>query len=110
MQSSGSISIRLKEATQTAPNRMECYKIYLNGSLKYVGKAEDDIKKCFVQYYNRTTAHYSSAIKIYEHREQVKVKWIVLQSSEECRQTEAKWIRELRPEWNKQSNWRDTSI
>lgn len=110
IESSGSVSIPLKDATKTAPNRMGCYKIYLNGSLKYVGKAEDGIRKRFVQYYNGTTAHYSSAIKIYEHREQIKVKWAVLQSSEECRQTEAKWIRELHPEWNKQSGWGDHSV
>ena len=47
----------LKEATKTAPNAMGCYKIYYHG-LKYVGKAEDGIRKRFVQYYNGTTAHY----------------------------------------------------
>ena len=34
----------LEEATKTAPNSMGCYKIYYNG-LKYVGKAEDGIRK-----------------------------------------------------------------
>lgn len=106
-QSTGAISTKLSEATKVAPNSMGCYKIFCNGSLKYVGKAEDGIKKRFVQYYNGTTAHYSSAIKIYENRDNIKVSWVVLQSREQCREIEAKWIRELRPEWNKQSGWGD---
>lgn len=61
----------LKVATKSAPNSMGCYKIFLNGSLKYVGKAEDGIRKRFVQYYNGTTAHYPSAQKIYEHRDEI---------------------------------------
>ena len=82
----------LKVATKSAPNSMGCYKIFLNGSLKYVGKAEDGIRKRFVQYYNGTTAHYPSAQKIYEHRDEISVAWVVLQSRQECRDTEAEWI------------------
>lgn len=100
----GVVSVSLREATKTAPNSMGCYKIYYNG-LKYVGKAEDGIRKRFVQYYNGTTAHYSSAKKILDHRDEIKVSWVVLKSREQCRQLEAKWIRELNPEWNKQSGW-----
>lgn len=99
------VDTTLKEATKVAPNSMGCYKIYSKGSLKYVGKAEDGIRKRFVQYYNGTTAHYSSAIKIYENRDNITVTWVVLQSREACRQTEAKWISDLNPEWNKQSGW-----
>ncbi|EYE87624.1 hypothetical protein Q428_12365 [Fervidicella metallireducens AeB] len=100
------VCITLKEATKIAPNSMGCYKIYCNG-LKYVGKAEDGIRKRFVQYYNGTTAHYSSAKKIYENRDNITVSWVVLQSREQCREVEAKWIRDLKPEWNKQSGWGD---
>ena len=70
----------LEEATKTAPNSMGCYKIYYNG-LKYVGKAEDGIRKRFVQYYNGTTAHYPSARKIYEHRDEITVSWKMCPSS-----------------------------
>lgn len=69
------------------------------------GKAEDGIRKRFVQYYNGTTAHYTSARLIYEHRNDIKVSWVVLSSREAVRRQEAKWISELRPEWNKQSGW-----
>lgn len=103
--STGLVPTTLKEATKVAPNSMGCYRIYSNGSLKYVGKAEDGIRKRFVQYYNGTTAHYSSAIKIYENRDNITVSWVVLQTREQCRDTEAKWITELNPEWNKQSGW-----
>lgn len=96
----------LYEATKSAPNSMGCYKIYCKG-LKYVGKAEDGIRKRFVQYYNGTTAHYPSAIKIYENRDEITVNWVELQSREQCREVEAKWIRELDPEWNGQSGWGD---
>lgn len=96
----------LKDATSKAPNQMGCYKIYYRG-LKYVGKAEDGIRKRFVQYYNGTTAHYPSAKKIYEHRNEITVTWQLCSSREEVRALEAKWIRELKPEWNKQSGWGD---
>ena len=99
-----SSSTTLKEAMKTAPNNMGCYKIYI-GSLKYVGKAEDGIRKRFVQYYNGTTMHYPSARKIYENRDKITVSWVILGSRDACRKTEAKWIRELRPPWNKQSGW-----
>nr|WP_307990046.1 GIY-YIG nuclease family protein [uncultured Niameybacter sp.] len=102
--STGVVPISLKDATKEAPNSMGCYKIYCGG-LKYVGKAEDGIRKRFVQYYNGTTAHYSSAKKIYENRDKITVTWLTLNSREACREVEAKWIREMKPEWNKQSGW-----
>lgn len=94
----------LKDATKNAPNAMGCYKIYYNG-LKYVGKAEDGIRKRMVQYYNGTTAHYTSAKLIYEHRDQITVSWVTLNSREECRRTEREWIEKYNPEWNSQSGW-----
>lgn len=94
----------LKEAAKTAPNSMGCYKIYYHG-LKYVGKAEDGIRKRFVQYYNGTTAHYPSAKKIYEHRNEITVSWKVLGSREACRETEREWIEKYNPEWNEKSGW-----
>jgi len=97
----------LKVATKSAPNSMGCYKIFLNGSLKYVGKAEDGIRKRFVQYYNGTTAHYPSAQKIYEHRDEISVALVVLQSRQECRNTEAEWIDRYQPPWNERSGWGD---
>ena len=102
--STGVIPTSLEDATKSAPNTMGCYKIYCGG-LKYVGKAECGIRKRFVQYYNGTTAHYPSARKIYDNRDRITVNWVTLSSREECREVEAKWIRELSPEWNKQSGW-----
>ena len=94
----------LEEAAKTAPNSMGCYKIYYNG-LKYVGKAEDGIRKRFVQYYNGTTAHYPSARKIYEHRDEITVSWKICPSKEACRETERKWIEQYDPDWNERSGW-----
>jgi len=96
----------LKEATKTAPNSMGCYRIYFNNSLKYVGKAEDGIRKRFVQYYNGTTAHYPSAMKILQNRDYISVDWQVLSSREECRKTEANWIKSLNPPWNEKNGWK----
>ncbi|MEG1834944.1 MAG: GIY-YIG nuclease family protein [Oscillospiraceae bacterium] len=106
IQATGFIPTTLQDATKTAPNDMGCYKIYCDG-LKYVGKAEDGIRKRFVQYYNGTTAHYSSAIKIFENRDNITVSWVILDSREKCRKVEAQWIKEYNPEWNKQSGWGD---
>ena len=100
----GALNISLKEATSVAPNDMGCYKIYCGG-LKYVGKAEDGIRKRFVQYYNGTTKHYTSGRKIYENKEKITVTWQVCKSREEVRSLEAKWIKELDPKWNVQSGW-----
>ena len=102
--SAGLVNMSLKEAATKAPNSMGCYKIYCNG-LKYVGKAEDGIRKRFVQYYNGTTAHYSSAKKIYKKRDEITVSWLVLPSGKQCRQIEAKWISKFDPEWNCQKGW-----
>ena len=95
----------LKNATRSAPNSMGCYKIYLHGSLKYVGKAEDGLRKRFVQYYNGTTAGYSSGRTINEHKDELTVEWDVLDSREKCRQVERQWIERFDPEWNVQSGW-----
>lgn len=103
--STGLLPMSLQEATRSAPNAMGCYKIHCGG-LKYVGKAEDGIRKRFVQYYNGTTAHYPSAKAIYANRDRITVTWVVLKSREQCRRVEAKWIQELKPEWNKRSGWR----
>lgn len=99
-------SISLKEATVKAPNMMGCYKIFQYGSLKYVGKAEDGIRKRFVQYYNGTTTSYSSGSKIYAARNSLKVSWQLCNSREECRSMEKQWIERLKPEWNVQSGWK----
>ncbi|MGJ7046246.1 GIY-YIG nuclease family protein [Thermoanaerobacterium thermosulfurigenes] len=105
VKSSGVVAVSLLEATKVAPNSMGCYKLFCNGNLVYVGKAEDGLRKRFVQYYNGTTNHYTSARNIFENRDSIVVRWVVLQSREECRRVEAQWIRDLSPEWNKQSGW-----
>jgi excinuclease UvrABC nuclease subunit len=96
--------VKLSDSVQIAPNHMGCYKIFYQG-LKYVGKAEDGIRKRFVQYYNGTTAHYPSAQKILQHRDQIEVEWVECSTREECRALEASWISTFHPEWNKQSGW-----
>lgn len=103
--SMASPTMKLKDAKVAAPNAMGCYRIYCEGSLKYVGKAEDGIRKRFVQYYNGTTAHYPSAKKIFENRDRITVSWVVLSSREECRATEAEWIRTYNPPWNNKAGW-----
>lgn len=71
---------------------MGCYQLFYKGKLVYVGKAEDGIRKRFVQYYNGTTVHYPSSSKIHKNIENIKVSWQVLRSREECRETERQWI------------------
>lgn len=99
-------AIPLKEATVKAPNAMGCYKIYQYGALKYVGKAEDGIRKRFVQYYNGTTTSYSSGSKIYANRNTLTVSWRMCSTREECRSLEKKWIEMYNPPWNVQSGWK----
>ncbi len=95
----------LKSAMNIAPNSMGCYKIYYLDDLVYVGKAEDGIRKRFVQYYNGTTAHYPSAKKIYEKRDSITVDWEVCYSKEEVRELEGNWIDQYSPSWNERSGW-----
>lgn len=100
----------LSEAIRKAPNSSGCYQIYYNGKLVYVGKAQDGIRKRFVQYYNGTTKHYKSGKKIYDHRNKITVKWTVLKEKEEVLKKEAYWIRKYKPIWNTQSGWGDKGV
>ncbi|OON96083.1 MAG: hypothetical protein ATN36_06505 [Epulopiscium sp. Nele67-Bin005] len=97
--------IPLKDAIVTAPNNMGCYKIHLNGKVKYVGRAEAGIRKGFLQFYNGVIMHYPPAEKIYAHRNELTVSWIILDSKKECKNLETRWLRDFEPEWNEQSNW-----
>lgn len=100
----------LAQAIKDAPNASGCYQLYHDGKLVYVGKAQDGIRKRFVQYYNGTTAHYTSAQKIYAERDNIHVKWSVIQDPAEVTQKEAMWIKKYTPEWNKQSGWGDKGV
>lgn len=48
LSSTGMRKCSLMEAPKEASNLMGRYKIFLHGELKYVGKAEDGIRKRFV--------------------------------------------------------------
>ena len=91
----------LKEASENAPNLMGCYKIFLNGELKYVGKSEYSLRQRFVQYYDGKMIYSAAAKKIHENRDNIMVSWVVQRSDEDCRRLEAQWIAKLKPEWNK---------
>lgn len=95
----------LSQAMKEAPNVSGCYQIYYKCIRMYVGKAQDGIRKRFVQYYNGTTAHYTSAQLIYSLRDDVTVKWMVIPEPEKVIEKEAYWIAKYKPEWNKQSGW-----
>lgn len=100
----------LSQAMKDAPNVSGCYQIYQGDKLVYVGKAQDGIRKRFVQYYNGTTAHYSSAERILANKDNLSVKWKVIEDSSMVTEQEAKWIRNLKPEWNNQSGWGDKGV
>lgn len=100
----------LSSAVTEAPNVSGCYQLYMGDKLVYVGKAEDGIRKRFVQYYNGTTAHYSSAVKIYENRDKLFVKWKVIEEKDLVASKEATWIRNYKPAWNDQSGWGDKGV
>ncbi|HEY5575104.1 MAG TPA: GIY-YIG nuclease family protein [Clostridiaceae bacterium] len=91
----------LKEASENAPNLMGCYKVFLNGELKYVGKSEYSLKQRFAQYYGGRMIYSAAAKKIHENRENIEVSWVVQRSDEDCKRLEEQWIAKLSPEWNK---------
>lgn len=95
----------LEEATKCAPNKMGCYQIAYKGHLVYVGKAEAGLRKRFLQYYNGTTNNYLSGSMINMNKNDITVKWKVLDSKEAVRLCEDKWIRQYKPLWNSQSGW-----
>ncbi|MCM1246073.1 MAG: GIY-YIG nuclease family protein [Roseburia sp.] len=95
-----SSQISLLEATKNAPREMGCYQLFLEGEVKYVGKAEEGLRKRLSQRYNGNAADYSSAKKIYVEREKITVSWQLCDSGEECKELKREWIRELKPEWN----------
>lgn len=100
----------LSQAMKDAPNVSGCYQIYQGDKLVYVGKAQDGIRKRFVQYYNGTTAHYSSAERILANKDNLSVKWKVIEDPAMVTEQEAKWIRNLKPSWNNQSGWGDKGV
>jgi excinuclease UvrABC nuclease subunit len=91
----------LKEASENAPNLMGCYKVFLNGELKYVGKSEYSLRQRFAQYYDGRMIYSEAAKKIHEKRDNIEVSWVVQRSAEDCKRLEEQWIAKLRPEWNK---------
>ena len=103
-------TMSLAQATKEAPNAAGCYQIYKGDELVYVGTAGDGIRKRFVQYYNGTTAHYSSAKKIYANRDVLTVKWKIVDDPALVAEQEAKWIRNYQPAWNVQSGHGDTGV
>ena len=103
-------TMSLAQATKEAPNAAGCYQIYKGDELVYVGKAGDGIRKRFVQYYNGTTAHYSSAKKIYANRDVLTVKWKIVDDPTLVAEQEATWIRNYKPAWNNQSGHGDTGV
>lgn len=99
----------LKEATKNAPKGMGCYKLFIGDQLVYVGKAEDGLRKRFVQYYNGTTDSYTSGATINLWKDQVTVKYEVFTSKKMVRKCESEWIKEYSPILNKQSGWGEVS-
>ncbi len=95
----------LEDATKYAPNSMGCYQLYKDRKLIYVGKAEDGIRKRFVQYYNGTTTEYTSGATINLWRDDIRVKWKVYTSKQAVRSCESNWIRSYKPILNTQSGW-----
>lgn len=93
--------VSLKEASEKAPDAMGCYKVFLGGELKYVGKAKFGLRKRFAEFYNGTILYSAQEKKIHANREGIEVSWIELRSLEECSRIEKQWISKHKPEWNK---------
>ena len=91
----------LKEASENAPNLMGCYKVFLNGELKYVGKSQYSLRQRFAQYYDGTMIYSAAAKKIHENRDHIEVSWVAQRSGDDCSRVEAQWISKLKPEWNR---------
>ena len=91
--------VDLHDATKTAPVSMGCYKLYCNG-LKYVGKAEEGLRRSLRCCYNGGVPQMNAARKIYENRNNIKVCWVVCNTREQVRALEERWLRELNLEWN----------
>ena len=98
IKATGIFSLSLKDARETASTSMGCYKIYCDG-LKYVGRAENGLRKEFDRLYNGK--HKIEALKkINENKDKVSVSFVILPTKEKCREIEMKWLNSLKPEWN----------
>lgn len=93
--------VSLKEAAEKAPDTMGCYKVFLDGELKYVGKAKFGLRKRFREFYSGTILYSAQEKKIHGNREDIEVRWIALRSLEDCSRVEKQWISKYKPEWNK---------
>jgi excinuclease UvrABC nuclease subunit len=100
--SKGTEKVSLKEAAEKAPDTIGCYKVFLGGELKYVGKSKFGLRKRFGEFYNGTIVYSAQEKKIHRNREYIEVSWIALRSLEECSRVERLWISKHKPEWNKE--------
>jgi excinuclease UvrABC nuclease subunit len=93
--------VSLKVAAEKAPDTMGCYKVFLVGELKYVGKSKFGLRKRFAEFNNGTILYSAQEKKIHRNREHIEVGWIALRSLEDCTRVEKQWIAKYKPEWNK---------
>lgn len=85
-------SASLEEAAREAPKSTGVYKLYLNGNLMKVGKAEwrEGIRWRMQQYWRGdSTAGNNHGRSIYENRDRITAQWIVC-PKEKCRELEVK--------------------
>jgi len=99
--SKGAGKSSLREAAEKAPNTIGCYKIFLNGELKYVGKSKLGLRKRFEEYYKGAILYSDPEKKIHANRDGIEVSWVVLRTLEDCSRVEKQWISKYKPEWNK---------
>lgn len=99
--SKGTAKISLKEAAESAPELMGCYKVFAGGELKYVGRSGYSLRQRFAQYYDGKMITSAAAKRIHDLRDDIQVSWIVLSSERDCSQMERQWILRLDPEWNR---------
>ena len=90
----GNTSLRAAYVDKRAPQAPGVYKIYLDGQLMKVGKAENGLRKRFSDYYRGVDGGTAGLYHITdENRDRVMVRWQEC-SIGECRRIEKDWYDE----------------
>lgn len=92
----GSASLRDAYLEKKAPNSPGVYKVFYQGELMKVGKAEDGLRKRFSDYYRGKKGGTAGLKYItHENRDRVSVQWAVC-GAENARHLELKWYDEAK--------------
>ncbi|ERJ12909.1 hypothetical protein [Haloplasma contractile] len=96
--------ITLAKATNKAPQKPGVYELYLNDRIVYIGKATGNLNHHFIKLYDGQYLSNPNALLSYEiifdNRDQLELKWYVMNDETRLLEKELELIQLFKPAWN----------